>query len=441
MTSIDFQRRSWVPYSGWPLSQQDLQPYYERIDRLIGLHRPFRYDGQIWDAFDIDPPAFDTESFQYYAFQFGKVLLFGEYHRNILAKSANINVYLYANVTNIQSNDSANHIEYVNVKTLTGKEYRAKAKCFVLSCGGIENPRLLLLSNTVDPRGLCNGIDLVGRFFMEHPTASVGTIVADDWQCLHDVFSPGLIDGRLVEVGLALSPQLQASRECLNAVVSSRVVAARDSTQALRELWWNIRRSVMPQQPNWYYRNAWLLQRLATVLRDPIGIGANIYRHLAGKPKRYTIDRQYLEVRTEQAPNPDSRVTLAEAKDALGQRRAHVHWAMTARERITMKVAAEAFGRELKRLRLGEYRMDPWLSSEDQTWSPDMVGGHHHMGTTRMSDSADTGIVDSTCKAHGVHNLYIAGSSVFPSSGYVNPTFTILALAVRLADHLKAKLA
>lgn len=105
-----------------------------------------------------------------------------------------------------------------------------------------------------------------------------------------------------------------------------------------------------------------------------------------------------------------------------------------------MRVAAETFDRELKRLGIGKLNIDSWLMSEDLTWSPEMVGGHHHMGTTRMSNSTDTGIVDSNCKTHAVENLDIAGSSVFPTAGYVNPTPTLLALAIRLADHLKAKL-
>ena len=436
--TLTFARPGWLEIRA--MSGNDLQPYYQLIHKLVGLHSPFQYDGNVWDGFGLSPPAFDTESLQYSAFQFGKVLLFGEYYKNFLKNAPNINVYLHANATNIQTNDTANHIEHVDVRTLTGQEYRVRARCFVLASGGIENPRLLLLSNTVNPKGLCNGNDLVGRFFMEHPTVSAGIIIAEDWQKLLDVFSPGLIGGRLVEIGLALSPQLQASKECLNAVTRAKVVVTQDSTQALTEMLWNLKHRRMPHQLNWYYGNKWLAQRLATVLRDPVGIVANTYRHLMGKPKRFNVDSVYLEIRTEQEPNPDSRVTLSDTMDGLGLQRAHLHWTLTERDKFTMKVAAEVFDREIKRLGLGELRMDSWLSAEDLSWSPDMVGGHHHMGTTRMSDSADSGIVDSTCRAHTVDNLYIAGSSVFSTSSYVNPTLTILALALRLADLLKAKL-
>ena len=150
------------------------------------------------------------------------------------------------------------------------------------------------------------------------------------------------------------------------------------------------------------------------------------------------IESIYLEVRTEQEPNPDSRITLGEELDALGQPCAHLHWDLTERDRHTQVVAAKAFGEELRRLGLGELQMAPWLASTEGEWSPDLVGGHHHMGTTRMSEDPHAGIVDSDCRTHAVHNLYIAGSSVFPTSGFVNPTSTLLALALRLADHLKS---
>lgn len=328
----------------------------------------------------------------------------------------------------------------MDVQAANGNPHRVRAKYFVLAAGGIENPRLLLLSNTVHPAGLCNDGDLVGRFFMEHPTVSAGTVEAVDWQALHDVFSPGMIDGRLVETGLVLSPALQRSRECLGAVVSTRLVADRDSTQALRELVWALRHHRLPGQRAGWVRNPVLRERARTVFRDPLGVGANLLRHWMGKPKRFKIDSFYLEVRTEQEPNPESRVTLGAAKDALGQPRAHVHWELTERDLRTIRVAAETFDCELRRLGLGELRIAPWLEAGDRTFPADLVGGHHHMGTTRMSESPRTGVVDPDCRAHGIDNLYLAGSSVFPTAGYVNPTPTLLALSIRLADHLRARL-
>jgi choline dehydrogenase-like flavoprotein len=188
-----------------------------------------------------------------------------------------------------------------------------------------------------------------------------------------------------------------------------------------------------------YYDNKWLTQRLGAIMRDPLSIVTNLVRHAAGKPKRFKPDSVVLEIRTEQEPNPESRVTLSNEKDPFGQRRAHLHWTLSERDKRTMRVAAEVFGAELRRLNLGALNLADWLLSSELVFPPDMVGGHHHMGTTRMSADRRMGVVDADCKAHGLDNLYIAGTSVFSTAGYVNPTGTLLALAFRLAEHLEAK--
>lgn len=436
---IDFAERSWVPHSGWPLSREQLDPYYERVFDLVGLHRPFNYEGDVWEAFNAVPPIFDPDVFTYCAFQFGKNVLLGEIYRTQLRQVHNVSIYLHASVQSIQCSQQGNHVDNVDVAALTGQRYIARAKNYVLACGGIENPRLLLLSNSCNPTGLCNDHDLVGRYFMEHPTVSAGTIASSHWQKLHDFFSPGLVDGRLVEVGLALSPTLQVSKRCLNATARTNLIVTQDSTQALREILWNLRHRRMPHQLKWYHDNRWLTQRLGAIARDPLGIVSNMARHAMGKPKRFKADAVFLEVRIEQEPNPESRVMLSDQTDAFGRPRAHLHWSLTERDKRTMRVAAAAFNDELDRLGLGAFIMADWLRSEELIWPPDMVGGHHHMGTTRMSNDPRTGVVDFNCKTHALDNLYIAGSSVFPTAGYVNPTSTVLALAYRLAEHLETR--
>jgi len=435
---IDFARRPWVAHSGWPISLDTLQPYYDRVVELVGLHRPFSYDADVWKAFHRSPPAVDSTAFQYAAFQFGANLLLGQVFGKQLRPAGNVTVYLHANALRIRSNARGDHVEDVEAVALTGQKYTLRARDYVLACGGIENARLLLLSNGVNPGGLCNAHDVVGRYFMEHPTVCAGTIVSDQPQELHDVFSPGLVGGRLVEVGLGLSPQLQEARECLNAVARPIPVLRRDSTQALRELLWFVRHRRVHQEVSGFHEPRWFVQRLGDIARDPLGIAVNLLRHARGRPKRFRFDSLELQVRTEQAPNPDSRVTLSDATDALGQRRAHLHWELTERDRLTMRVTAEAFDGELRRLGLGELRMAPWLASDECVWPTDLVGGHHHMGTTRMSDDPRTGIVNRECRTHAIDNLYVAGSSVFPTAGYANPTMTLLALAIRLSDHLRA---
>lgn len=440
MKPLDFEHRDWVDMSGWPIGLDDLAPYDSAVHDLIGLRRPFHYDGKVFASLKTIVPKFDPAVFDIAAFQFGKTLIFGEAFEPALAASANIDVYLHAVVTDVSLDPNGRQIESVTVSTLDGVQFTATAKAFILACGGIENPRLLLNWNKRNSAGLCNENGHVGRYFMEHPTVVAGTVRTEDRTRLCDVFIPGLVGGRYIETGLAPAPKFQQEHGILNAVARIRPVVIKDATQALREIIWNATHRKIPLNPGWY-RNPWLRERLSAISQDPLSIPLNVIRHLMGKPKRFKSDSIVLEIRTEQAPNPESRVTLTGETDQFGLRRPDLHWAMTPMDKHTIRVMTNWVDSELKRLGLGSVESHDWLAAEDSVWPPDLIGGYHHMGTTRMSAGPAEGVVDSDCKAHSLDNLYIAGSSVFPTASFVNPTYTILGLATRLADHLKARLA
>jgi choline dehydrogenase-like flavoprotein len=154
-----------------------------------------------------------------------------------------------------------------------------------------------------------------------------------------------------------------------------------------------------------------------------------------GKPRRIL-----LQCHTEQQPDPDSRVTLSPNRDALGLFRGKVDWRLNHSERHSVRVMTAAMGGELKRLGLAQLKPEPWLNEPGDDWKNKLSDCFHHIGTTRMSDSPATGVVDRNCEVFGVRRLYVAGSSVFPTSGYANPTLTIVAMAMRLASHLKMEL-
>ena len=436
MTPFDMGPRDWLGLKGWPIGRADLDPWYDRVFDMVGLHRPFAFDAGVWQHMKVRPPAFDTQTFDQAAFQFGRNLLFGSVFRETLKAAANVRVLLGATVEAIVANPAGDHVERLDVRSEGDKRLTVVADRYVLAAGGIENARLLLLSGGGDPAGLANGSGLVGRFFMEHPTVSAGTIVTDQPNALIDAFAPGLVGGRLVETGLVLRPEIQRATGSLNAVARVAIDPGDDATQAMRELIRNLRHRRWPTEVSWYQKNRWLAQRLRAIAADPVSIVSNVVRHRMGLPKRYRINAIRLELRTEQEPNPDSRVTLSDARDAAGQRRAHLHWALTVRDKATMRTLAERVDGELRRLGLGRLERAPWLDLDDLVFGADLVGGHHHIGTTRMAADPAEGVVDADCRAHAAHNLYITGASVFPTAGYVNPTGTALALALRLADRL-----
>ena len=157
-------------------------------------------------------------------------------------------------------------------------------------------------------------------------------------------------------------------------------------------------------------------------------------------------DGLYTVIRAEQAPNPDSRITLTSERDALGVPRIALDWRFSEIDKHTVRVLMSALDKEVQRLGLGHVELSPWLAEDGSPWKIDPlisnhpIGGFHHMGTTRMAASPSEGVVDADCRVHGHGNFYIAGSSVFPTSGWANPTLTILALTLKLADHLKTAL-
>ena len=442
LNKIDFQRRPWVPYSGWPITRADLDPYYERADAIcnVGL---YIYDERVWQqlGYTAHPFADDKVVDNFWQMSrdawkgFAGAPRFGELYGDDLKKSENVTVLLHANVTNIQANDAANSVRYLDIRTLDGNRAKVRARAYVLCCGGIENARVLLASDTVEVNGLGNGNDLVGRFFMEHPHTPCATISPEGVRHLVEQYSERLApsNGITYRAALRLSADAQRRDKVLNGSVTIDSVTTPDSgVIAAQTIWRDIKEGRLSKD---------LGAKLWEMTKDlgPVMRGA-YQRFVEEQPVVPPYSEVYLYSRSEQAPNPDSRVLLSEERDALGMRRADLDWRLTKLDKRTVKVMTQVIGTELTRLNLARVRIDDWLLESGDQWDEEMGGGHHHMGTTRMTDDPRQGVVDKNCRMHRVENLYVAGSSVFPTSGYVNPTLTIVALSLRLVDHLKTRL-
>ena len=237
---------------------------------------------------------------------------------------------------------------------------------------------------------------------------------------------------------LAPAPALQRDLGILNTAMTFKW--QRDPKRGMpvvQRLYQNLKHQLEPNRKN---RHVWHYYRsLATWYQRHLAIP--ITRGLAALPDR----RLNVMIRAEQAPNPDSRVRLSGTRDALGLPRADLDWQFTEQDKHTLRRLAEALDAELVRLGLGRFEAESWLYDGGLAWPVDPtvgnhpIGGYHHMGTTRMSDDPQAGVVDRNCRVHGYRNLYVAGSSVFATSGWANPTLTILALVHRLKDHLVSR--
>jgi choline dehydrogenase-like flavoprotein len=167
-----------------------------------------------------------------------------------------------------------------------------------------------------------------------------------------------------------------------------------------------------------------------------------LFKSFGDKPPKAAPKNGYqsfeLFTRIEQAPNPNSRVTLDTEKDSLGMPRAMLNWELTPLEKRSIRKIYELLGQEVGKAGVGRVKMMDYLWDEkDYTWPSFTGGGWHHMGTTRMSDDPKNGVVDANCKVHGIDNLFVAGASCYVTAAAPNPTLTLIALTLRLSDHLK----
>jgi choline dehydrogenase-like flavoprotein len=439
----DLEERPWVPHSGWPFGMGELRPYLRRAEGIFGLAA--HISPAAWSA--NDPSPLGTGEFEEILFRFGPSSVFTEVHREELDLAERVLLYVHGTVIRLETDERGERVTQVLVATLAGTFFHVAARAFVLAAGGIENARLLLLSEGASGRGLGNEHDLVGRFFMEHLHTRTGIVVPANTKALarfpHDDIV--LMEGAAVERRLALRPSVARDEGLLHAVVGltptrstkhlrSIMVrrppsAAVSSLKALRV---GLLAGRRPEQVREHLGNALGAAKelgLAAGARLPWRVGERVRR----LRRRESDDEVLLgiDVMSEQAPNPDSRVTLSDKTDPLGLPRARLIWQLTPLDFRTLAGAQRLVEEAVRRCGLGR-----GYSSLKERLPRDLHGGPHHMGTTRIHPDPRYGVVDVNCRVHGIENLYVAGSSVFPTGGFANPTLTLIALALRLGERI-----
>jgi len=423
----DFRKRAWVPHSGWPITRQDLLPYYQRAQGLCQLGR-YRYDVPQWPELAGKTLELDPGKLEHRLWQLSPPTLFGEVYREELRQSGNVTVLLDATATGIRTPESAQSVAEVQLADLTGRRATVRARAFVIACGGIETARLMLASNNVEPKGLANRHDLVGRYFMEHAHPDAGGVLLSGSAESFSAYAEHQLGEERIVLGFGPSERAQERLGILNSSIAVAGPLYSEPGQGWDSL---MKLSRAANDLEWPEEAGGLV---ADVLRDLDDVLREGYRRARDEP----VLGFRFAARTETAPNPANRVTLADERDALGMNRARLDWNLGSLERTTVEKSMMMLAEEFGRLDVGRVQLNELLLADDDRWSQNLSWFGHHMGTTRMGDDPKTGVVDANCRVHGLANLYIASSSVFPTSGFANPTLTILALAIRLADHLKA---
>jgi choline dehydrogenase-like flavoprotein len=408
LDSYDFEPKSFVQYSGWPIRHPDLDPYLEKTESILDLSNNDSWDeprGSFGKEFDA------TSDFKRIKFKWSDPpTRFGQKYQEEIEHRSNISCYLNANVTESHLTKDLSRLDHVELRNQSGRVFQVRARIFVLAVGGIENPRILLNSNHQLPAGLGNQNGLVGRFFTEHPHVKVGDFILEDH--LREYLEENWYVGSFQERLRSLICGSQWAVEGVSKIRGDRMSCVRQSHyQSLRQFF----------SPS-----------LEFMERDRIlNFGLRFQPNVAN-PERATDGT--LVIASEQAPNPLSRITLASDLDKFGMRRVKLDWQLSRIDLHTIQRAVFRFGQTFADLGLGRVRVSDWLRSD----SPQFAGGggNHHMCTTRMAESSDRGVVDQHQRVFGTDNLYIAGSSVFSTAGHANPTFTIVQMTLRLADHI-----
>lgn len=433
---IDFEKRDWVPHSGWPIGLDDLLPWYKLAHDSLQLGS-FEYDADIWNKLGLSPLDFDPAEITTRFWRFDALAeRFNSRRSDDLSAAERVRIVLHANVLELQANEGATGIHRVVASSLSGNKLNVKAKHFVLACGAIENARLMLASRQVESAGVGNQYDQVGRYFMEHPHGRIAAIETDDPAAFWALYRKRYpVNDVPVAPALVLPAEQQRRLRVLNSAATFKLQKdpARGNSIS-KKAYLNLKHSLSPSRSGrrlwqtWRGAQDWLQKRVSMPL---LRFGAKVNRM-----------GLYVIARAEQAPNPLSRVRLSTQLDALGSPRADLDWQLSSLDKETMLKFGQTLGNEFDRLGLGKLTTSEWLHDGRPDWPVDVtvgnhpIGGYHHMGTTRMSTSAQEGVVDADCKVHGYHNLHIAGSSVFTTGGWANPTLTLLALSHRLASQL-----
>jgi len=381
LDAIDFEARDWWPWSGWPFDKASLDPYYERARSLCGLG-PCAYEGPDWASPDRPPLPLAPGSLTTSVYQFGQARLFTDVHVREIRQARNVLLCLHATAVRLATDGVGRSVTRVDAARLTGRPLPVRAHLYVLAAGGIENARMLLLTGGAGRQSLGNQSDLVGRCFMEHPRDFSGRLIPADRRLLDQC---GLYAFHRAPAGVAMGR-----------------LAFTDEAR---------RRDRLPGMS-------------VTLLTRPRGF--------RWWPRRRS-DAVELLINLEQAPDRENRIALGIERDRFDMPKPEVHWRWRELDRQGLARIRTILAREIERSGLGRITFDP-----DSALDP---GAHHHMGTTRMHRDPEWGVVTEDGRVHGVANLFVAGSSIFPTGGFANPTLTVVALALRLAEHLERRLA
>ena len=426
LSQFDISKKNWVPYSGWPIGMDDIEPFYPDAEKLFQVD-PKNYSTDVFEWRSMDALSWDQASLD---FHYSKWSPRPNFKPNLIEQySTHPRITILINAVTHKMDYDAQTQDISRIQIQVGEmKGTVTARKFVLAAGGIENARLLLVSESLPPN------QWIGRMFQDHPTAQVATVHPTNMHLFQRYFNYFFIGRTRCLPRISLTQSVQEQKKILAATSFIQFLPREGSVfESLKQIYRAVSRFQIPSRKV-VVDQLVSLRKMGEVIPIAKAFIFGRYAYVPDSTPRLTL-------MVEQEPSAKSYIGLSDKLDINGMPLPNIHWDISDATIDTIRVFSALLQTEFSRLQMGSIEWDSWMKGDNESIRGHLIDAYHHMGTTRMSHSKDTGVVDSNCRMHDVHNLYIAGSSVFPTSGHSNPTLTFMALALRLGQHLKTQTA
>ncbi len=373
---VDFDRGYLGEEYKWPITYKELFKFRNTACNIL----------EIDDDFDFK--SSEDKKVKKIKFQFSPPVRFKDKYQDELQKASNVNVFINANLYDISGENSI--IKFAHFKSYTKNKIKIQASKFIFAMGGIENSRFLLWFKKKYQNKFFDNTTPIGKYWMEHPHFNLGSALVNKSVTEQTYYS--------------LTQKAQKESQILNCGFRINKITSNKTTKSM--------------------------------IKELLCIAPKIGQKIAYLADKNLVCGARLFAAWEQSPNISNTITLSENKDKFEIPRVNLKWKKNSFDRENVKESVRIFNDWLLEDDLGRIQLHKWMLNDLEYPTDDELGGYHHMGGTRMSNSPKLGVVDKNCKVFGSQNLYIAGSSVFTTGGHNNPTLPIVQFSLRLAEHL-----
>ena len=431
LDKIDFEKKEWIKNSGWPIKYDDIKNYYSLAAKYCGVNDG-NYNVDKW-ANKLDAPDLVRAS-DILDTGIAKASIpptrFFAVHGEDIVSAKSVRIFKNSNVTDIEYDNISQKVKKIFFETSPGTRHEVNAKIFVMCCGGIENARLMLHFNQKYKNKLGNTHDNVGRYFMDHPMVR-GAHFYPHKKLNLKLYKGAKLNDNLVLGYFKLSDNALHTHQVSNArmpIVLASNYTISDGISSHHIMMDSFNKGEIPDDFGTHLLN----------FINDIDMVAEAVSRKAFDTKLFDYADEktvyQIPMMVEQTPNRNNRIKLGKNKDVYGIPKIDIEWEVTNEDKERAYKTLNIFANEIGALGLGRIRV--LQERDERIWGDQLGFGHHHMGTTRMGFNEREGVVDSNLKVFGTNNLFVSGSSVFPTGGHVPPTLTIVSLSIRLARYL-----